>query len=85
MAGKIEFFDGTEWVATGDGTVSSITAGAGLTGGTITSSGTIALSDELIAPGNVSVTNGYFVLPSGPTSERPETPILGMIRINTDL
>lgn len=48
----------TEWAAGGGGGggVSSITAGAGLTGGTITGSGTIALADD-ITVFNVSLTN----------------------------
>ncbi len=41
---EIEFYNGTSWATGGeDGTVTSITAGDGLTGGVITESGTIAL------------------------------------------
>jgi len=47
--GAIKFYNGTTVLTlgtgSGSGTVMSITAGAGLTGGTITTSGTIALED----------------------------------------
>ena len=47
---SIKFYDGTTiqtlGTGSGSGTVTSITAGAGLTGGTITGSGTIALEDH---------------------------------------
>lgn len=42
--------------ATGSGSVSSITAGTGLTGGTITSTGTIGLGTELTGVNNLSTT-----------------------------
>ena len=49
-AGQAIVWNGTRWTfgtaGGGGGTVTSITAGTGLTGGTITSSGTIALSQE---------------------------------------
>ena len=38
--------------ADGTGTVNSITAGTGLSGGTITTTGTIALADTAVTPGN---------------------------------
>ena len=43
--GKLSFFDGTaaQSVGTSGGSVSSVTAGSGLTGGTITTSGTISM------------------------------------------
>lgn len=44
-------------VGTGTGTVQSITAGTGLTGGTITVSGTIALADTAVSPGSYSYAN----------------------------
>jgi len=45
-SGQALVYNGTEWApaAAGSGTVTSVVAGGGLTGGTITSSGTIALS-----------------------------------------
>lgn len=49
-AGQAIVWNGTKWTfgtaGGGGGTVTSITAGTGLTGGTITASGTIALSQE---------------------------------------
>lgn len=42
---------GLAWVDNDAGTVSSITAGTGLTGGVITTSGTIALADTAVTPG----------------------------------
>jgi hypothetical protein len=47
ISGQALVYNGTEWApatASGSGTVTSVTAGGGLTGGTITASGTIALS-----------------------------------------
>jgi hypothetical protein len=41
----------------GSGTVTSITAGTGLNGGTITSSGTIDLADTAVTPGSYTNTN----------------------------
>jgi trimeric autotransporter adhesin len=52
MSGKFEFYDGTDWNMIGDGTVNSITAGTGLTGGTITDTGTIALANTAVTPGS---------------------------------
>ena len=52
---KIEYFDGTKWVDTG--TVTSITAGTGLSGETITDTGTISLTDT-------AVTAGEYVAPT---------------------
>jgi len=47
LSGQALIYNGTQWepaATSGTGTVTSVTAGNGLTGGTITSSGTIALS-----------------------------------------
>jgi hypothetical protein len=48
----LKIWNGTAWQSTGGpGTVTSITAGTGLTGGTITSSGTIALDTTAVTAG----------------------------------
>ena len=52
---KLEYYSGSEWVPVG--TISSITAGNGLSGGTITSTGTISLA-------NTTVTAGTYVIPT---------------------
>jgi hypothetical protein len=52
MVAKREYYNGVEWVVETDGTVKSITAGAGLDGGIITDSGTIALGNTTVTPGN---------------------------------
>lgn len=57
--GQVLTFDGTNWVANNlpapnAGTVTSITAGTGLTGGAITSSGTIGLGAPLLGLHNIS-------------------------------
>lgn len=134
---KREYYNGTAWVTEAEGSVTSITAGTGLDGGTITESGTISLADTAVvagnyqyptitidaqgritdatngtppvtiingtaneidvvgttislsadiqAPGNLAVSNGNLTIPVGTTAERPASPVIGMIRINTDL
>jgi alpha-tubulin suppressor-like RCC1 family protein len=60
-ASQILKFDGTRWAPATDansgGTVTSITAGTGLTGGTITGSGTIALANPMPALDGGALTN----------------------------
>ena len=63
-AGQAIVWNGTRWTfgtaGGGSGTVTSITAGTGLTGGTITASGTIALSQEtLTAIGHGATAYGW--------------------------
>jgi hypothetical protein len=137
MVAKREYYNGVEWVVETDGTVKSITAGAGLDGGTITDSGTISLGNTAVTPGNydyasitvdeqgrltsatsgappitsisgtvnevdvngatislsstiecpgdLAVSNGNLIIPVGTTAQRPANPVIGMIRLNTDL
>jgi hypothetical protein len=63
LSGQALVYNGTQWepaTTPGTGTVTSVTAGNGLTGGTITSSGTIALS-----------TTGPGVITAGSSSAVP--------------
>jgi hypothetical protein len=46
---------------------------------------TISLSSTIQCPGDLAVSNGNFTLPVGTTAERPVSPVIGMMRINTDL
>jgi hypothetical protein len=46
---------------------------------------TISLSQTIECPGDLAVNNGNFTLPVGTTAERPVSPVIGMMRINTDL
>ena len=46
---------------------------------------TISLSQTIECPGDLAVSNGNFTLPVGTTAERPASPVIGMMRINTDL
>ena len=59
---KPEFYNNSIWLSmgTGDGTVTSITAGTGLDGGVITTAGTIDLANTAVAAG--SYTNGNFTV-----------------------
>jgi hypothetical protein len=57
VTATINFYNGTEWVSLGGGTVKSITAGEGLDGGVITDTGTISLK-------NTAVTFGSYDLAS---------------------
>ena len=52
---KLEYYDGSSWVSAG--TVTSVTAGTGLTGGTITDTGTIGLSNTSVTPGTYNSAN----------------------------
>lgn len=137
MAAKREYYNGVEWVVETDGTVTSITAGIGLDGGTIIDTGTISLGNTTVTagsydyasiivdeqgrltsanagtapvtsisgtaneidvtgttislsstiqcPGDLAVSNGNLTIPVGTTAQRPTTPVIGMIRLNTDL
>ena len=75
--GLIENYDGNNWRSSG--TVSQVTAGQGLAGGTITESGTIYIPDDPTIPGS-----GAIKIPSGTTAQRPTTTYNGMIRFNTE-
>lgn len=54
---SLKIWNGSAWIADGGGTVTAITAGTGLSGGTITSTGTIALADTSVAAGNYCFAN----------------------------
>jgi hypothetical protein len=64
--GQVLSYNGTNWVnATGgggggSGTVTSVATGTGLTGGPITTTGTISLTGQALAVHNVA-TSGFFV------------------------
>ena len=57
---------GVQWASVGTGTVTSITAGTGLTGGTITSTGTIAIDTSVVATltGSQTLTNKSLTSPT---------------------
>lgn len=54
-SGQVLRYNGTDWapatVPTGTGTVTSVSAGTGLTGGTITGAGTLGLANTSVTPG----------------------------------
>lgn len=54
QSGKFLTTDGSEtsWAANGGGSVTSVGSGTGLTGGPITTSGTLALADTAVTPGS---------------------------------
>jgi hypothetical protein len=68
-AGQVLSSTGTalQWVAGGggSGTVTSITAGSGLTGGTITTSGTIALNTSCVVRPSTFTTAGQVLVATG--------------------
>jgi hypothetical protein len=70
-ASQVLKYDGTKWAPATDansgGTVTSITAGSGLTGGTITGSGTIALTSPMPALDGGALTNVNAVKIQGRT------------------
>jgi hypothetical protein len=70
-ASQVLKFDGTKWAPATDansgGTVTSITAGTGLTGGTITGSGTFALTSPMPALDGGALTNVNAVKIQGRT------------------
>ena len=55
----VDFYNGTVWVSLSntEGGVSSITAGTGLSGGTITTSGVIGLANTSVTPGSYTNSN----------------------------
>lgn len=62
---------GTSWASVGSGTVTSVTAGANLTGGTITGTGTIALNPTLTGLNTVTIdgtAQGSGIVTSPPVS-----------------
>ena len=77
--GHCEQYDGTDWIEDTFGTVTSISAGPGLAGGTITNNGTIYIPDNPVMPGTDSLT-----ICRGTTAQRPTSPFGGMIRFNTE-
>jgi len=52
MAAKREYYNGVEWIVETDGTLTSVTAGTGLDGGTITDTGTISLANTAVTAGS---------------------------------
>ena len=72
--GKVEYSDGSTWyplaseswvTTNAPGTVTSISAGTGLTGGTITSSGTISIASVGITPGSYNWPNSLTINAQG--------------------
>ena len=59
---NLEIYNNSIWLSmgTGDGTITSITAGTGLSGGVITTAGTINITNTAVTPG--SYTNGSFTV-----------------------
>jgi hypothetical protein len=60
VSGQVLSWNGSEWVpaaVAGVGTITSVTAGTGLSGGAITSSGTIALANTAVTPGSYTRAN----------------------------
>jgi len=56
-AGDVLVWNGSEWVNALPGTVTDIITGTGLTGGPITSTGTISLANTAVSPGSYTNTN----------------------------
>ena len=52
---RLEYYDGSNWVSAG--TVSSVSAGTGLSGGTITDTGTLSLADTAVTAGSYTAAN----------------------------
>ena len=83
----LEFYDGTNWKKLGtleavEGTVQQIivTPKEGNVDDLI-----LSIANDPTLPGNTTINGtGYLTLPVGTTAERPETPVVGMLRFNND-
>ncbi len=65
----------------------TIPGGATIDGATTVDNGdlTVSTGDVTLTSGNLTVAGtGFLQLPAGTTAERPTTPIVGMVRFNTD-
>lgn len=88
----------TSWINTGTGTVTSVTCGGGLTGGTFTTSGTCA-ADTGTSGAKIPFLNGAntwsakqsltstdsLAIANGTTAQRPGSPAAGDVRYNSTL
>lgn len=84
MGGKIEYYDGAQWVTAGPnvkGKLRAVKIVPEKDQANVPTGSVIAEIDEnAIFPGTQAVT-----IPAGTTAERPASPALGMLRINKDL
>ena len=58
---ELKYYNGTVWVTPSTGTVTSVATGTGLTGGPISTTGTIALADTAVIPGSQGSANSVAI------------------------
>lgn len=84
MGGKIEYYDGAQWVTAGPNVKGKLQAVKIVpekdAQNNPTGSVIAEIDENAILPGTQAIT-----IPAGSTAERPNNPILGMVRINKDL
>ena len=85
MAGKIEVYNGTEWLSVLVkllGTNNQIS----IVHDEATQTYTIGLANNPVIPGDTTIdSTGYLKIPVGTTAERPLIPEQGMVRFNKDI
>ncbi len=83
----LEFYDGTKWKKLGtlenvEGTAKQIVVTPQVDN---PDDLILSISPDPTLPGNTTINGtGYLTLPVGTTAERPETPVVGMLRFNND-